>query len=107
MKRTIYALLATALLIGLSGCNYPHGRGNSGLMHGSCQDAPENCASCEDDCDDPGRCRHCRGQGCDSCRRGGREAVADGPATGAITYPYYTLRGPRDFLARNPRDVGP
>ena len=28
-------------------------------------------------------------------------------ATGAITYPYYTCRGPRDFLATNPRSIGP
>lgn len=32
---------------------------------------------------------------------------AAGPPTGATTYPYYTNRGPRDFLARNPRDIGP
>lgn len=31
---------------------------------------------------------------------------AAGPPTGATTYPYYTNRGPRDFLARNPRDIG-
>ena len=28
-------------------------------------------------------------------------------ATGAITYPYYTCRGPRDFLATDPRSIGP
>ena len=32
---------------------------------------------------------------------------AAGPPTGATTYPYYTNRGPRDFLARNPRSIGP
>lgn len=32
---------------------------------------------------------------------------AAGPPTGSTTYPYYTTRGPRDFLARNPRDIGP
>jgi hypothetical protein len=109
MKRTIFALLATALLIGVCGCTGPHGRGLSGLFHGSCQNAPENCAACDDDCDGSSRCRLCHGRGCDGCRgrhdRG--QDVADGPATGAVTYPYYTLRGPRDFLARNPRDVGP
>ncbi|MBI2825772.1 MAG: hypothetical protein HYX69_13890 [Planctomycetia bacterium] len=31
----------------------------------------------------------------------------DGPPTGAVTYPYYTTRGPRDFLAANPRGIGP
>ena len=30
-----------------------------------------------------------------------------GPPTGAITYPYYTTRGPRDFLARDVRPLGP
>jgi len=29
-----------------------------------------------------------------------------GPATGAVTYPYYTVRGPRDFLHPNPPSVG-
>ena len=24
-----------------------------------------------------------------------------------ITYPYYTTRGPRDFLAKNPPSIGP
>lgn len=30
-----------------------------------------------------------------------------GPPTGAVTYPYYTTRGPRDFLAVNPPSIGP
>ncbi|MGA2032701.1 MAG: hypothetical protein ABSG68_10615 [Thermoguttaceae bacterium] len=30
-----------------------------------------------------------------------------GPPVGAQTYPYYTTRGPRDFLARNPESIGP
>lgn len=29
------------------------------------------------------------------------------PPSGVVAYPYYTLRGPRDFLARNPRPIGP
>ncbi len=32
---------------------------------------------------------------------------AAGPPTGATTYPYYTTRGPRDYLARNPQTIGP
>ena len=38
---------------------------------------------------------------------GGEYEFAAGPPTGAVTYPYYTTRGPRDFLARNPRSIGP
>jgi hypothetical protein len=37
----------------------------------------------------------------------GTEAFTPGPPSGAITYPYYTTRGPRDFLAENPRSIGP
>lgn len=29
-----------------------------------------------------------------------------GPPTGTVGYPYYTLRGPRDFLAGNPPSIG-
>ncbi len=38
---------------------------------------------------------------------GGEYEFAAGPPTGGVTYPYYTNRGPRDFLARTPRDIGP
>jgi hypothetical protein len=38
---------------------------------------------------------------------GGEYEFAAGPPTGGVTYPYYTNRGPRDFLARNPRSIGP
>jgi hypothetical protein len=34
-------------------------------------------------------------------------AGAGGPPTGAVAYPYYTTRGPRDFLAENPPSIGP
>ena len=39
----------------------------------------------------------------------GPDQYADdsGPPTGAVTYPYYTTRGPRHFLARNPNSIGP
>jgi hypothetical protein len=31
---------------------------------------------------------------------------AVGPSTGAVAYPYYTLRGPRDFLLDDPPSIG-
>jgi hypothetical protein len=34
-------------------------------------------------------------------------AMNGGPMTAQVTYPYYTTRGPRDFLAENPRGIGP
>jgi len=30
-----------------------------------------------------------------------------GPPTGQVAYPYYTTRGPRDFLMANPSSIGP
>lgn len=38
---------------------------------------------------------------------GGEYEFAAGPPSGGVTYPYYTNRAPRDFLARNPRSIGP
>ena len=29
-----------------------------------------------------------------------------GPATAQVAYPYYTVRGPRDFLLDNPPSIG-
>lgn len=34
-------------------------------------------------------------------------AYMSGPPTAAVTYPYYTTRGPRDFLLDNPPSIGP
>lgn len=38
--------------------------------------------------------------------RGG-EAFNPGPPVGQVTYPYYTVRGPRDFLQKSPTPIGP
>lgn len=37
---------------------------------------------------------------------GGGQVINPGPATGAVAYPYYTHRGPRDFLLDNPPSIG-
>jgi hypothetical protein len=79
MKRALFTLLAAGLIAGTAGCAHDQ-------MHGSC---PQNC--------DP-RLGH---------STGAPDVFAPGPPTGAITYPYYTVRGPRDFLASDPRPVGP
>ncbi len=38
---------------------------------------------------------------------GGTNVAPAGPPTGAVAYPYYTVRGPRDFLDPNPPSIGP
>ncbi len=38
------------------------------------------------------------------CRQ---ETYRPGPPIGQVAYPYYTVRGPRDFLQDNPPSIGP
>ena len=91
MKHAVLAFALVGLLVGASGCGLMS-RLHRGPLVGSCRTAPENCATCRD-------------QGCGQCR--GPAYTASGPASGAVTYPYYTTRGPRDFLARDPGTIGP
>src|SRR5688572_18513002 len=71
-------------------------------------------------------CNNCNGPiGCRPCRigwqRGGTDyqrylshseyhrdggSQAAGPASAQVAYPYYTTRGPRDFLLNNPPTIG-
>jgi hypothetical protein len=117
MKPAIF-LLAAVGLAWSTGCSWPQGQCLTGLIQGSCQTAPENCAACcagcgsgcaADcaECDDSAACATCQECGCRQRCFHCREAAAPGPPTAAITYPYYTVRGPRDFLARSPRSTGP
>ncbi|MGA2797954.1 MAG: hypothetical protein ABSE63_10265 [Thermoguttaceae bacterium] len=121
MKRAIYAILAVTVLISLTGCLSAHGHRPIACVQGCCAQAPENCASCEcgncQNCQDPNQqvpCRQCGGRGCPLCRHGAGpggpgdgEGFAPGPPVGQVAYPYYTIRGPRDFLAPNPQSIGP
>ena len=101
MKRTIFVMLTVVALAITTGCLKRHCRDNA-CPAGNCPQAESNCPT------DPGpRCRLLH------CRRGEEAAapsqqVADpGPTGGAVAYPYYNLRGPRDFLERNPQSIGP
>ena len=99
MKTAWCVLLAGVLAIGAIGCANdrmccpPTGRGL--LQRGfACR---------------PGICARCGLRGCGGCGGLGMQADAftPGPAMGAVSYPYYTMRGPRDFLATNPTPIGP
>jgi hypothetical protein len=120
MKRAIFSVLAVVVLAGLTGCITQRGPRPTACMGGSCAQAPENCHECSDDpsgnCTDPckqpgplvrflGLGGHCCPRRC-PCQEEAAAAEA-GPATGQITYPYYTNRSPRDFLAKNPPSIGP
>jgi len=82
---------------------------------GSCENG-----GCYDDSQcGAGSCRGTRGgQGCQDCRLGRslcphsggypeRTMFQPGPPVGQVAYPYYTVRGPRDFLQDNPPSIGP
>ena len=96
---------------------------------GHCRDGACEPGPCEDGGCPTGGCRECQGNACRP-RHGGRygglakhhlspeekAALAGsdygalgpaGPPTGGVAYPYYTTRGPRDFLAKNPPSIGP
>ena len=98
MKRGLPSLVFIALsLIGSTGCLHRHA----------------------------GQCNTCNGPiGCRPCpvawQRGGTDYGAhlshsqyrqdnqtgSGVASATVGYPYYTVRGPRDFLANNPPTIG-
>jgi hypothetical protein len=53
-----------------------------------------------------GCCCQPSGPGC--CASGDhRYNFAPGPPVGQVAYPYYTVRGPRDYLMANPPSIGP
>jgi hypothetical protein len=48
-----------------------------------------------------------RGMGADGMGGPGGLQPTPPASAGAVSYPYYTTRGPRDFLSPNPRGIGP
>ena len=120
MKRAIFSVMTVFVLIGLAGCVTQHGRRPIECMGGSCAQSPETCQSCDqgdvgccesgDDCYGRSgrmvRCRRCNDRGCEQCCEA-PHCGNPGPPTGGVAYPYYTVRGPRDFLADNPPSIGP
>ena len=99
MKRAFLTLLTVTLVAGLSGCCHDrmcrqkHGTGTAGALQASPTKCPKTCQN-----------QSPRGRG-----RGNvcEEAFAPGPPSGSVSYPYYTTRGPRDFLDRDPMSIGP
>ena len=129
MKRTLFLMLAVVLLAGLSGfsgCCGTRGCGPSSCLIdgscGTCADCPETCQPCDTggcgNCCNvkggrlrgfirsicPGKCGSC--DGCGDCAGAGR-GKSGYKLMAPIAYPYYTVRGPRDFLAKNPPSIGP
>jgi hypothetical protein len=103
---------------GCTGHRHPHGYvdGHScmcqGEVPGHCPQPGPHCPVCGH-----GYCCTCCGPpapGCPACPCCGCGPSGDhmytfnpGPPTGQTAYPYYTLRGPRDYLLNNPPSIGP
>lgn len=111
MKRTLLLLVAGVAISGLTGCmrenccgngqccnNVPGGdpMGQQCVRHGN-PDDPSSCPS--------HLCPFCGGRGCPHCCANVHATPA--PVTGAVTYPYYTLHGPRDYFDASPSSLGP
>ena len=96
---------------GCTGHRHPQGYVNGhkcmcqGEIPGHCPQPGPHCRICGH-----GYCCACCGPpapGC-LCNSGDQNHnCAPGPPTGQTAYPYYTLRGPRDFLLGNPPSIGP
>ncbi len=120
--KTKLALLAIVLGLGMTSLvlsgerpRYVRGTGLAGLASPSCGVCADCCPAC------PAPRAYCPprgpigwglphhpwrlGLGCIGCDPG--QSIQPGPPTAAITYPYYTLRGPRDFLQRDLSPIGP
>jgi hypothetical protein len=111
MKRALLLLIAGTAMFALSGCCHPFTDGfGHRLFNWGDQKAPS--APCRH-----GTCETAPGPGCltGGCGTGVNgtgllhccNPPPQGGSPGGVTYPYYTLRGPRDYFVDNPAPIGP
>ncbi len=117
MKRLLLAVSLAVLVSSSTGCclfDRIFGHGGCAACCGKCGPYPGGCTpgySPGGSACGPGGCG--AGDCSPGCARASGGGPMDdgsafaGPPTGGVTYPYYTTRGPRDYLARNPRGIGP
>lgn len=98
MKRALFLIVAVSILAGLSGCAQQPIAPDGG---DPCVQGCSRTACCWPPCS------ACAGSCRDAFGRGAGAMQPQEPPMEAVTYPYYTLRGPRDFLERTPTPIGP
>lgn len=111
MKRALLTAFSALLVAALAGCAHQrvesNGFGGPVALRGAHHDG----GACEDavPCGRYGLIN--RGQGacprCGGSHHSAKPSDPAGPPSAQITYPYYTLRGPRDFFYRGPSNIGP
>ena len=101
MMRQMFLLLATVALIASSGCKMLEKNcSNCGQKQAMMQQTPQQM---------PQQVMQAQAQ---QVMQAQAMAPANpmmqqsGPATAAYAYPYYTVRGPRDFFMKNPPSIG-
>jgi hypothetical protein len=100
MRRTFLALAVSMVLAAFSGC------AGDCCNQGGCHLRP--CAGYEGQ----GVCQNGGLRGCLHCGllgrgAGGGDGGQGASDAGAVSYPYYTVKGPRDFLQTHPQSIGP
>jgi hypothetical protein len=124
MKRLTILAAALVMMIGASGCASTCNDCNSCSSGGGLLGKLGNhgCNSCGTaNCNVSTGCRACglgwQHGGLDyseglatgnplHARPGRQSPAVAGPPTAGVAYPYYTVRGPRDFLLDNPPSIG-
>jgi hypothetical protein len=128
MRRFMLSLSVLMVLTSLMGCAAKVGCRDCGGVFSGVMNRPRmgmaRSGGCETGACQTGACRSgglfapatgfANQGGCSACGTGnglcGHHRAAEppaGPPTGTYAYPYYTLRGPRDFLSANPPSIGP
>lgn len=101
MKRTYLAFVAAGLLACLTG-----GCASDCERHQGCQQC-QQAGDQNDQQQGDQACQDGNGRGGLGCRGQG-QAFQPGPPSGAVAYPYYTTRGPRDYFDQGPNGgIGP
>jgi len=94
MKRALSMVIASIVLFGVLGC--------ACKRQCACQGCPACAAQQQAMAQDQSQGYP---QGYPMGNQMGNQQAA--PPQASVAYPYYTLRGPRDFFAKNPQSIGP
>jgi hypothetical protein len=84
-----------------------HYAGHGGQAHAGHGGGGEDMSAVYNQNGDPHYYGGGQGGNCPNCGPGAGGGGYIGQGPGQVVYPYYTTRGPRDFLMNNPPELGP
>ena len=110
MRGATIGLLSAAFVVAAGGCHTTHLGKLGGCSTGACP----SCSKAHDGSGPLGLgvAAHFHGHPASPPDYVGRGRglpgdIMSGDATATVAYPYYTVRGPRDFFVNNPPSLGP